>query len=88
MQTFGDEVRKARKARRCGYCGGWILAGAEYRRWASEDGGRVHAVHAHAECVSLWETLQPCSDETPSDPYEFRQDCYAYGGPGPFPWEP
>lgn len=87
MQVFGDETRLARREHRCSYCDGAIRKGSTYRRWASEDGGQVCTVRAHPDCVALWRVVQPYEDEIPLDPYEFRQDCYAYGGPGPFPWE-
>jgi hypothetical protein len=87
MQTFGDEARTARKPRPCSYCAATIQPGQVYRRWASEDGGTAMEVSAHPGCVGLWRTIAPHEDEIPLDPYEFRQDCHAYGGPGPFPWK-
>jgi hypothetical protein len=85
-QVFGDETRTARRDHVCAYCDGKIRAGTTYRRWVSVEDA-VGTVKAHLECVSLWHDIAPGEDEIPSEPYEFRQDCHACGGPGPFPWE-
>jgi hypothetical protein len=87
FQTFGAETRVARKPHICAYCLATIQKGSAYHRWASADEGTVVTVVAHSQCIDLWRQIDPGADEIPMEPYEFRQDCHAYGGPGPFPWE-
>lgn len=87
MVSFGYGTRRARKQHTCSNCGGEIRPGTDYRRWCCADGAAgAQTVRVHPRCAELWVELgYDWMNE--SDWGEFRQDCHAYGGPGPFPWE-
>lgn len=86
METFGYASVKATKPHECSNCGADIRVGTLYRRWVSADAGMLQTVRSHPRCAELWGEIG-YDWTTVHDWAEFRQDCYVYGGTGPFPWE-
>jgi hypothetical protein len=57
-----------------------------YGRECVADAGFMQNVRFHLRCAELASVLGYDTDQ-PWVWDEFRQDAYAYGGAGPFPWE-
>lgn len=87
MDRFGHQTVKARKPHLCANCAASIPVGTLYLRQCVADAGMLQTVKAHPRCAQLSGEIGYDADEA-YDWEDFRQDCYMYGGPGPFPWEP
>lgn len=84
MEHFGHQTVRARKVHECTNCGADIPLGTKYLRQCVADCGMLQTVKTHPKCAELYSVLG-CDEAT--DWVSFREDCYAYGGRGPFPWE-
>jgi hypothetical protein len=86
-EAFGHQTVRARKPHQCDNCAATIPKGSLYLRQCVADGGMLQTVRVHPVCAQLVSILG-YDVEDPWDWGEFREDAYAYGGAGPFPWEP
>jgi hypothetical protein len=84
--NFGHETVKARKRHTCSNCCGEIRPGTFYLRQTYADAGVIQTLRTHPRCAELWFVLGFDPDSA-VDCGDFRQECHAYGGSGPFPWE-
>lgn len=59
---FAGKVRRARKARACGECGGTIVAGAHYRRMAGTSEGDIWTFNLCLPCEAVRDEFSKAHD--------------------------
>jgi hypothetical protein len=63
--TGVEKIGKARRRRRCDWCGEFIEVGQPYSRWRYYDGADAGTARMHPECDAAyleWSALDDCRD--------------------------